>query len=30
LLALVGIIAEKFVFKKIETVTLGKWGMIQE
>lgn len=30
LLALVGIIAEKFVFKKIETATLGRWGMIQE
>ncbi len=29
-IALVGIIAEELIFKKIEKVTLVKWGMIQE
>lgn len=29
-IALVGIIVEEFIFKKIEKVTLVKWGMVQE
>lgn len=29
-IALVGIITEEFVFKKIENITLFRWGMIQE
>lgn len=29
-IALVGIIVEEFIFKKIEKITLVKWGMVQE
>ena len=29
-IALVGVLAEQLIFKKIERVTLVKWGLLQE